>query len=395
MSLVGLRRFSVATLLVVFAFGTALSCGAQSTVDDLDEHLTPATLEVVTFRVNSAAVVVHYDEIARGQTQQWDIARQPAGAHHLVIEAPLTSDLIAAVSQLDNTITLSRQTQPIMSWSVVMVTDSAGAILRTTLLAIDDTMQLQVEDADARYPVRVQTVCHDLRVPAPNAAPAPTPTTHGDRIYRPSSGSAASSVGATHDASTAPVFCPSYWCGDGDPGTADVCKRGHGDSFTCASAFDRTLEGQPCGFGRHCCADMRYHADCDRAASRPGSCPDQWCDDSDTSTLDICDNHDAKTSTFECEHPFEPTFAGQACTFGAYCCAGVYCSADGQCGDSGCACADGFTGDGITCTDIDECALGTSDCDAHAMCTNTIGGYECTAPVSSLNSIFVTLPIKL
>ena len=42
-----------------------------------------------------------------------------------------------------------------------------------------------------------------------------------------------------------------------------------------------------------------------------------------------------------------------------------------------CACLPGFNGDGFTCTDIDECALGTDDCDINADCTDILGGYEC------------------
>ena len=30
------------------------------------------------------------------------------------------------------------------------------------------------------------------------------------------------------------------------------------------------------------------------------------------------------------------------------------------------------------CADIDECECGTHDCDENAICTNTIGSYDCT-----------------
>lgn len=42
-----------------------------------------------------------------------------------------------------------------------------------------------------------------------------------------------------------------------------------------------------------------------------------------------------------------------------------------------CTCKPGFTGDGMTCTDADECADGTASCNVNAICTNTAGGYTC------------------
>jgi len=41
-----------------------------------------------------------------------------------------------------------------------------------------------------------------------------------------------------------------------------------------------------------------------------------------------------------------------------------------------CFCPNGFSGDGFDCTDIDECALGTAQCEQK--CINTLGSYVCS-----------------
>ena len=42
-----------------------------------------------------------------------------------------------------------------------------------------------------------------------------------------------------------------------------------------------------------------------------------------------------------------------------------------------CKCKSGYDGDGLTCSDFDECANNMHDCDVHADCKNTIGTYKC------------------
>ncbi|WP_437893728.1 FG-GAP-like repeat-containing protein [Sorangium sp. So ce124] len=57
------------------------------------------------------------------------------------------------------------------------------------------------------------------------------------------------------------------------------------------------------------------------------------------------------------------------------------CDANAACTNTAdsftCACNAGYSGDGVTCTEVDECALGTDNCDANAACTNTPGSFTC------------------
>jgi hypothetical protein len=57
------------------------------------------------------------------------------------------------------------------------------------------------------------------------------------------------------------------------------------------------------------------------------------------------------------------------------------CDAHADCtnliGSYTCLCQPGWTGDGALCLDVDECQAATSPCDAHATCANTEGAYTC------------------
>ncbi|MCA9578773.1 MAG: hypothetical protein KC668_25260, partial [Myxococcales bacterium] len=58
------------------------------------------------------------------------------------------------------------------------------------------------------------------------------------------------------------------------------------------------------------------------------------------------------------------------------------CNANAACtntpGSFSCACNMGYTGNGVTCTDINECTNGTAACSPNATCNNTPGSYGCT-----------------
>ena len=44
-----------------------------------------------------------------------------------------------------------------------------------------------------------------------------------------------------------------------------------------------------------------------------------------------------------------------------------------------CTCNGGYTGDGIDCVDVDECADGTHTCQGSETCDNVDGTFECIA----------------
>ena len=56
------------------------------------------------------------------------------------------------------------------------------------------------------------------------------------------------------------------------------------------------------------------------------------------------------------------------------------CDANASCSNTAgsftCACDAGYSGNGVMCSDINECATGADNCDAtHGSCTNTDGSF--------------------
>jgi hypothetical protein len=72
-------------------------------------------------------------------------------------------------------------------------------------------------------------------------------------------------------------------------------------------------------------------------------------------------------------------------------CGDLTCDGHAMCLDNParCECIAGYTGDGMTCADVDECATGNGGC--AAACANTDGSFACYAP-ATCNEIATRVP---
>ena len=69
------------------------------------------------------------------------------------------------------------------------------------------------------------------------------------------------------------------------------------------------------------------------------------------------------------------------------------CSTDGTCQDGVCVCKDGFTGDGVTCTDVNECQTANGGCDPNAVCNNLPGSRSCVCMAGYLGNGISCRPV--
>lgn len=93
-----------------------------------------------------------------------------------------------------------------------------------------------------------------------------------------------------------------------------------------------------------------------------------------TDNLDIaCELYDNNLADGSCVDPAADECAGEN--------GGNNCDVNATCTDEvdgfSCSCDAGYEGDGVNCTDIDECTEGTDNCHAFATCTNTEASFDC------------------
>ena len=107
----------------------------------------------------------------------------------------------------------------------------------------------------------------------------------------------------------------------------------------------------------------------------------EGCDDGNTTAGDGCSASCSVEAGYTCVHNSGQS-PNSTCTDDDECALGTdNCHANATCsntpGSFSCACNSGYSGNGVTCSDINECTLGTDNCHANATCSNTPGSFSC------------------
>lgn len=101
--------------------------------------------------------------------------------------------------------------------------------------------------------------------------------------------------------------------------------------------------------------------------------------------INICGNGECEnilgSYICRCEEGYVMKPDGMGCYDVDECDLGTYnCDPNAHCinnpGSYECVCLDGFTGNGLNCRDINECLVNNGGCDENAQCINTVGSFK-------------------
>jgi hypothetical protein len=157
-------------------------------------------------------------------------------------------------------------------------------------------------------------------------------------------------------------------CDDGNVCTDDSCdpKKGCQNVNNTASCSDGSVcsTADQCKSGS-CVAGAQISCN-DGNPCTDDSCNPQTGCDFDPNTAPCNDNNGCTT--------------GDACSEGQ-CLSATGCSSDAQCTPGAqsvsCVCKVGYSGNGFSCSDVNECLSNNGGCSANATCTNTAGSNTC------------------
>lgn len=182
------------------------------------------------------------------------------------------------------------------------------------------------------------------------------------------------------------------------PGTYSCsCNDGYGQTAAEAARTDvyqcTNLTGcasNPCLHGGSCSSagSIGYTCTCDGTGYRGTRCETNYdecaigrgvANGNDCNAVATCSD---TVGSFTCACNAGYSGNGLTCSNVNECTLGSNnCNSNAACSDSvgsfTCACNEGYSGNGVTCANIDECALGSDDCNSNAACSDTIGSFSC------------------